>query len=142
VAAWCWPGPTVITAWPAQARGAAWARPWAVTAPSVGGVARPVGAHRPVMEEATGGDSRRGLRGMCRARQAVVWLTEKLQHRWGEGEAPGRWCSSQRGCSDLPAVDPEVPVAQVRRGGCEGQVHSAEKYSEAWLTERRRWARS
>jgi hypothetical protein len=44
-------------------------------------------AHRPVMEEAACGESRRGPKEMCQARQA--WLTKKLQCRWGGGEAPG-----------------------------------------------------
>jgi hypothetical protein len=59
------------------------------------GVARSVGSHRPVMEEEVGGESKTVPRGMCQSRQVAAWLTEKLCHRWGGGEAP-RWWSSSR----------------------------------------------
>jgi hypothetical protein len=79
--------------WPGQAGGAGWARPQTVTVPNASGAARPVGARRPVMEEEAGGESRTVPRGMCRSRQVAAWLTEKLCHRWGGGEAPGWWSS-------------------------------------------------
>jgi hypothetical protein len=52
--------------------------PQAVTMPSVSRAVQPVGARHPVMEEVVGGESRRGLKGTRRARQAVLWLIEKL----------------------------------------------------------------
>jgi hypothetical protein len=111
-------GPMATLPRPARPDGTPACALGAVAASTVGIVARLPVAHRPVIEEVVGGESRRGPRGMCWARQEAAWLTEKLRHQWDGGVAPGDGVLPRNGAP----VDQRSISGSLQQKSKEGEV--------------------